>query len=281
MRWFGSERVIGFDETAVAGALVVHTPRGARVTAFSRAPLSPGALCPSAFDDNLLRPDEVGEALSVVLRVLGASRPGCLVLPDGVARTVLLEPGAAPPVEYARFRLAPGLPYPEPEAIVDVLPAQGGRFLASAVRRSVVQSYERLAAAAGLARERIDLSHLAALSGLQMRRSSGNGETIDVILGDAALSLLAWRKEGLGAFRARRRDRGPDEADRLAEELDRTAELAGGGTIPNVRIVGTGATGLVRELGFRGRSAALGWQVSHDGLPFEPAEWSWLGGVLE
>lgn len=280
MRWLGSERVIGFDEGAVAGALVVHTPRSTRVKAFCRVPLSPGALVPSAVEDNLLRPDEVREALSVVLGALGASRPGCLVLPDGVARTLLLEAGAAPPLEYARFRLGPSLPYPALEAIIDVLPAGEGRFLASAVRRSVVQSYERLAAALGLDRERIDLSHLAALSGLLGREVSGAQGTVVVILGDAAVSFAACREGAVRAFRARRRDPGPDEVERLTGEVDRTADLAGGEMAGEVRVVGTGAAELVRELGFRGRTAALGWHVSHDGLPFEPAELAWLGGAL-
>lgn len=235
---------------------------------------------PSPFEDNLLRPDEVREALAVVLGALGPSRPGCLVLPDGVARTVLLEPGAAPPLEYARFRLGPGLPYPAAEAIIDVLPAQGGRFLASAVRRSVVQSYERLAAAVGLGRERIDLSHLAALSGLFGRGAAADGGSLDVILGDTVVSLAASQNGALRVFRARRRDSGPDEVERLTDEVDRTADLAGGGRTGPVRIVGTGATDLVRELSFRGREAALGWRVSHDGLPFEPAELAWLGGAL-
>jgi hypothetical protein len=201
------------------------------------------------------------------------------VLPEGVARTVLLEPGGSPPLEYARFRLAPGLPYPEAEAIVDVLPTAGGRFLASAVRRSVVESYERLAAAMGLVEERIDLSHLAALGELLRREGSGEG-SIDVVLGDTAVSLAASRRGGLRVFRTRRRDPGPDEVERLTLEVDRTADLAGEGFAAQVRVVGAGATDLVRELSFRGRAAVLGWHVSHDGLLVEPAELAWLGGAL-
>src|SRR5438045_2792699 len=66
-----------------------------------------------------------------------------LVLPDGVARTALVEvSGGVAARELARYRVTPGLPYPPEEALVDVLPLDDGRVVAAAVRRSLVEGYE-------------------------------------------------------------------------------------------------------------------------------------------
>ena len=121
-----------------------------------------------------MRAPEVQQALAEVARgVEGGQGPVAFILPDGVARTMLLEaPAGVAPREFARYRITPGLPYAPEEALVDVLPVEGGRVLAAAVRRSVVEGYEAAAAAAGLDIERLDLSPLAALSALARGRAA-------------------------------------------------------------------------------------------------------------
>src|SRR5207237_5951771 len=120
------------------------------------------------------------------------------------------------------------------EAGVDVLALPGGRALASAVRRVIVEGYEAAAEAAGLELERLDLAPLAALSALA-REPRGTAVSVDVILGDRALSLAAWQGGVLHVFRTRRRQSGPREPLWLGREVDRTAVLAGNGSAPRIR----------------------------------------------
>jgi len=256
--------------------------RGPRLRSFSRVALSPGALVPQPLDPNLLRPDEVGEALGRVLERLDAGRGRVsMVLPDGVARIGLIDvPAGVSPEDYARFRWAQGLPYPSSEAVVDVLPLQPGRAVAAAVRRSVALGYEEAGARAGLSPGRVDLAPLAALSALA-GDPPPEAASVDVILGDVAYCLAASHGGTLRVLRNRRRDADAGEAERLRREVDRTAAFAGNGTANvRVRVVGSGARRLIGELLRSGRAAGPGWEMERDGLPLEAAELAWLGAAL-
>lgn len=277
---FGSRLIVALDAGAVCGASVSWGLRGLRVHATARAPLGEGALAPSPLDDNLARPDEVREALREVRANLGSNgRRSVLVIPDGVARVVLVRPPAGVrPSEYARYRVLQGLPYPAHEAITGALSlGRQGALLAAAVRRSTVRAYEEAAAAAGFAQERLELAPLAALSGLLP--DPGPGRVAALLLGDAALCLAGFEGGTLTTFRCRRRDPGPDEARRLREEVERTAALSGPGSPPRMRVVGPGSGALVRELTALGMAAELGWQASPNGNAVEAAEMAFLGAA--
>src|SRR5436309_14537036 len=193
MRALRTRVLIAIDARSVAGAAVSGGASAPRIRSFAQASLPAGALVPGPFDSNLARPSEVQTALrEVAAQLEGGAGPVVLILPDGVARTTLLEvPSGVEAREFARYRIAGGLPYAAAEALVDVLPVPTGRVLAAAVRRSLVEGYEAAAAAAGLDVERLDLAPLAALSALA-REPRGAATSVDVILGDRALSLAAW-----------------------------------------------------------------------------------------
>jgi hypothetical protein len=280
MRALRTRVLIAIDATGVAGAAVSGGKGAPRIRSFARAPLVQGAVVPGPLDANVVRTAEVQQALTeVASAVEGGRGPIAFILPDGVARTVLLEvPAGVAPREFARYRITPGLPYPPDEALVDVLPVEGGRVLAAAVRRSVVQGYETVAAAAGLDLERLDLSPLAALSALA-RESRGTAASVDVILGDRALSLAAWHGGVLRVFRSRLREAGPGEPLWLAREVDRTAALAGNGGPPRIRAVGPGAIVLMRAWEDEGRATEPGWRAEGV-LPVDAAELAWLGAGL-
>ncbi len=280
MALVSSRLLVAFDAGSVSGAVVPSRFLSPRVRTLARVPLPPGAVVPAPFDDNVVDPAEVQPALAALRARLGADPRACLILPDGVARTLLLDVRVATdPVEFARFRLGPALPYPAAEAVIDVLPVGRSRVLAAAVRRAVVRGYEAVAAAAGFAQERVDLAPLAALAGLL--RDGARTPSVDVILGDAAVSLAAFDgRGGLALFRSRRRDPGPAEAERLRDEVDRTAVLAGIGEAHRVRVVGTGAPALIRALSFGGRPAQAGWESTNNGLPQGAAELAWFGAAL-
>lgn len=271
--------LVGFDTSAVSAALLSSRVRRARLRGFAREPLPQGALVPSAFQANLARPAEVRDALRSVLDSLGGqARRACLILPAGIARTLLLEvPTGTSAAEFARFRLGQGLPYPGAEAVVDVLPVGPGRCLAAAVRQRCVAEYETIASECGLSVERVELAPLSALGGL---RRAPSESTLDVILGDAAVSLAASRHGRLRVFRSRLRDPGPGEATWLRDEIDRTLALAGDGAAPRIRVVGSNSTALLRALSFAGRPAEPGWGGARAQVPEAAAELSWLGAVL-
>jgi hypothetical protein len=280
MRALRTRVLIAVDASGVSGAAVSGGASAPRIRSFARAPLAGGALVPGPLDENVVRAPEVQQALAEVAgQVEGGRGPVTFILPDGVARTMLLEvPSGVAPREFARYRITPGLPYAPEEALVDVLPVAGGRVLAAAVRRSVVEGFEAAAAAAGLDLERLDLSPLAALAALA-REPRGTAPGVDVILGDRAFSLAAWHGGLLRVFRSRLRDAGPTEARWLAREVDRTAALAGNGGPPRIRAVGPGATTLLRVWKGEGRATEPGWRAEGS-LSLEAAELAWLGAAL-
>jgi hypothetical protein len=284
MPWRRAKLLVALDAASVTGALVTWGTGGLSVEDLSRVALSPGALAPSPLDENVSRPEEVREALAAVRQALGTNgRRATLVLPDGVARTALVEASRGVPIrEYARFRLGPGLPYPAGEATVDALDVGGRRFLCGAVRKSVVEAYERAVSSAGINLDRVDLTPLAAVAGLQ-RALEGTAVTevfLAVILSDAAVSFAAFRRGQLAALRSRRREPGPSEADWLREELARTSALVGGEGEPGVAVLGRGTDDVTRELAARGCRAEPAWPAATGSRRADASEIAWAGAAL-
>ena len=272
---------VALDAGSVSGGAGTRSGGGFRLASHARVPLGAGALAPSPFAPNVVRPGEVADALCELARSLRiGTAPVCLLLPDGIARLALLDvPADVTPQQYALFRIVPGLPYPPEEAVIEVLPVGAGRAVVAAVRRSVIEGYEAVAEQAGLAQDRLDLTPLAALSGLLRQPGDAGGLTVDVVLGDAAFCLAAHQDGVLRALRNRRRDPGPDEPRRLAEEVQRTSVLAGDGAGPRVRVVGAGAGDLLASWRANGGTAEPGWPSESAGAGVEPSELAWLGGA--
>jgi hypothetical protein len=282
MPLLGAQYVVALEPSSVAGAAVARGLGSPRIRSLARMPLPPGALAVSPFEPNVLRPDEVRDALARVAGAVGIEGgEACVVLPDGVARLALLQvPADAEPERFARFKMAGSLSYPVEEAVVDVLPVGGQRVLAAAVRRSVVEGYEQVVRAAGVAQGRVDLAPLAAVAALA-RAGAPSHPGVDVILGEAAVSLAALLDGAVRAFRNRRRDPSPDEPERLGLEVARTAALAGDGRRPpRVRVLGPGAAALVRRWREQGGEAELGWRLAAPEQSPDPAELAWLGAAL-
>ena len=271
--------LLAFDASSVSGAVLARTFGGRRLRGFARAPLPSGALVPAAVAANVVSPPDLRDAIARVAESAGFGRaPVTVIAPQGVARLVLVDP---PPgvdaADFARFRMT-DLPYPAAEAVLDVLPAEGGRVVAAAVRRSVVEDYESVVADAGLKQERFDLASLAALAAL-LGDPGGDGMVVDLVLGDVALALAAHRAGVPFAVRHRLRDRRDGEGDRLRAEVERTAALAGGKP-ERVRVVGAGSRALVRDWAGSGLAAAPGWDADGPGVPSDAAELPWLGAAL-
>lgn len=280
MALLGAQYVVALEPSSVAGAAVSRGLGSPRVRSLARVPLAPGALEVSAFEPNVRRADEVRDALARVASAVGLRSRACVVLPDGVARLALLEvPADASLEDYARFKLLAALAWRPEDALVDVLPAGGSRVVAAAVRRLVVEDYERAVRAAGLAQDRLDLAPLAAMAALG--RSGSPAAGVDLILGETAVSLAVRLDGAVRAFRNRRRDASAGEAQRLRLEVARTAALAGDGEGPPVvRVIGPGAAALVRAWREEGAEAELAWRVAVPAESPDPAELAWLGAAL-
>src|ERR1051325_3843194 len=123
MRGLRNRVVIALDESGVAGATVSGGPGSPLLRSFPRFPLAAAALAAGPVDPNVIRPAEVAQALREVAARLELGRGRVvLVLPAGLARTALVDlSGGVAARELARYRVAPGLPYPPEEALVDVL----------------------------------------------------------------------------------------------------------------------------------------------------------------
>jgi hypothetical protein len=276
-----SKLLLAFDAASVQGARIEYGLGGRRVAALARRTLEAGALQPLALEPNVTRAEEVRAAARTVVAELGGTAlPAIVVLPDGVARVALLDvPAGTAPRDYARFRVAPQLPYPAAEAIVDVVPAGGGRYLAAAVRRDIAAEYEALAEAAGVRCERVDLAPLAALAVLHRPQKTG-APRLDVVLGEAAFSVALFAANAPVAFRSRRRERGDGDVERVGREVERTALLGPAGARPQAHVVGAGARRLAETLGASGLEARPGWgDVGPLAAP-ETEELAWLAAAL-
>lgn len=262
--------LLAFDASSVIGLHAASLTGSARMASAERR-LPRGALRPGPFDDNVVAADAVRDALAEVRQELGVNgQAAALVLPDGVARLALVEPPAGvAPVEYARFRLAPGLPFPPGEALVDGV-RSGSQLLAAVVRRRVVQGYEDVVAAAGFAQDRVDVAPLLAAGSL-LRKPPGPGVVVVVLSGDAAQTFFGFADGQLRAARSRRRDPdAPDEVSRVAAEAERTAALLDGKS-PRILLAGQQASELATALRAAGRDA---WAEVPSGVA------GWLAGAI-
>jgi len=264
---------VGFDAATLSAAVPARGFGRRRLQSFERIHLSPGAIAPSAVSPNLLRPEEVRDALRRLREQLGRVGPAVLVLPDAAARLSLLDVEGDDQRDYARFRLSSGLPYPVSEALVDVLPVGPGRALAAAVRRSIVEEYEAAASAAGFVKERVDLAALVGLAGILERDPSPR---VHILLGETSISLAALDARGIVAFRQRRRDVAAGEGERLFAEAARTARILGDGDRFRLTLSGADAPTLGRELEAAGLSAETRGPVE----PAGAGEAAWLAGLL-
>ncbi len=279
-----SRLVVSIGPDSVAGAVLRSGWGKPQLAAVARLPLEKGAAVVSGTEPNIVDEGAVGDALAALKRELRSDgRAAILVLPAGLARPLLVGNGASEggrfASELARFRLAPSLPFPANEAIVDGLALGRGRHLVAAVRQSVLEGYERALAAGGFDQRRVDLAPLAATAALARRPARASG-ALDVILGRAAVSLAVWRNGELIAFRTRLRASDGGDNAALWADVERTAALALGGAPALVRAVGPAAVEWIRSARARGQAAEPGWDLPSATATVEPCELEWLGAAL-
>jgi hypothetical protein len=254
MSLLGAHTVVAIDASGLTGGTLPGRFRSGEVL-MQRVSLEPGALLPSPAEPNLARPAAVKAALDTLLERLSRPARITLVLPLGLARFSLVRPPPGTEArEYARFRLAPTLPFPAAEAIVDVVAAGGPFVVAAAVRRAVVSAYEGLFAS-GPELERVDLMPLAAVAARRQRHAA---PAVDVFLGDTAFAVALYEEGVLRAFHTRWRAKGPADVDRIARVAASTAGTHGGAVAPRVHVLGEGSDEVVAKLVGGGLAASPG-----------------------
>ena len=273
MASFRTALYLALDALSVSAAAVSRGLAGGRLAAFHRVPLAPGALAVSASARNVVRPDDVSDAVARALAGVGEpAGPAIVVIPDGVARLALVRlPPDADARELVRFRLASSLPWDPAETVVEALPAGRGRVVGAVLRRATVVEHEQAAAAAGLAlRPRAPRRAPRPRAAAALVRA-GRGARA---LGDAAVTFAAVRGGALVALHSRRRDTSPGEAGRLVAEADRVAARLDPPVRLAVAFAGADADALRREAGSGAVPVLPGRAAAHGGEP------AWLEGVL-
>ena len=156
---------IAADHVAVAR---VETRGGSPVVqVHASEPLAPGVLVPSLTTVNVQSRQVVSSALERVLERAGNPRRVGLVVPDLVAKVSLVRfehvPSRSADLDQlVRWQVRKTAPFPIEEAQVTYQPgltaADGQEFIVSLARRSIVEEYEGLCAAAGAHAGIVDLA---------------------------------------------------------------------------------------------------------------------------
>ncbi len=273
----GARLWLSLDSRAACALRVRGGLRGARLEAFARAPLSPAALVPTPAGPALQEPEAVRQAAARALAGV-AARPGeraCLLLPDGLARLVLLDvPPRIEPAQFARFRLGPQLPFAPSEGVFGCLALPGGRHAAAGLRRGQVESYEGLARSVGLRPAGVFLASQAAL---EASRRHGWREALVVLLGDTTMLLVALRAGHVAGLRHLLRVEA-GEPERLRAEGQRSLTEAHLPPQTAWWVAGQGARAAVHALTVVGQPARL-VGPGLVGVPEAAEDLLWLGGL--
>ena len=179
------------------------------VESASARSLSAGTIVPGLTGDNVLKPEELQNAVTDVLQTVGGhSKDVIVVVPDSVVRVVLLEFETLPLKEeeadgVIRFRLKKSLPFDVEKALLsyDVRRTPSAvKVVAAVAQQSVVDQYEAVFRAAGYEPGVVLPSSLAALGSVNADRPTlvlkVDAQTTTVTIVDQDQLLLFRTLEG-------------------------------------------------------------------------------------
>ncbi len=166
-----------------AASLDTHSG-GSVLSAHAIEPLPAGALVPSLTAANVHDQQAVLRALERVLERTGNPRRIGLVIPDLVARVSLVRFEHVPARtadldQLVRWQVRKAAPFPIDEAQVSYVPGlrapDGQEFIVSLARRSVIEEYEGLCAAAGAHAGIVDLATFNVINAALMAMGAASG----------------------------------------------------------------------------------------------------------
>lgn len=246
--------------TRISGASIEWRGGQAALVAHAVELLPDGAIVPSLTAGNLIdRPTAVA-AMDRVLGHLGRPRRIALVVPDPIAKVSLIRFERVPAKtddlnELVRWQVRKTAPFPIEETQLSYVPGdqtpEGQEFVVTLARRTVIEEYEQLAAAAGAHAGLVDLSTFnvvnAVLAGTSPHAAPPAGDWLLVNVAPDYVSLAILRGPHLIFFR----NRAADTDGTLADLVHQTAmyyedRLKGGGF---TRVLLAGAAGDARRSG--------------------------------
>jgi hypothetical protein len=229
----GSQRV---------AAAVVETQGGRSVIAkYAFEALPPGALTPSLIGPNVAGKDAVVDTIRRVLDEVGRPRRVGLILPDPVAKISLIRFAQLPARhqdldQLVRWQVRKAAPFPIDEAqvshVAGIRAEDGQEFIVSVARRSVVEEYEGVVAAAGAHAGVVDISTFNVINAVLAGTAPPAADWLLVHVASDYTSIAILRGQHLIFFRSRGAE-GEGEGG-LADLVHQTAmyyedRLQGGG----------------------------------------------------
>ena len=213
-------------------------------------PLPPGALVPALTAANAHDRPQIVEPLTRVLERVGRPRRVGLVVPDVVAKVSLVKfetiPAKAQELDQLiRWQVRKSAPFAIEEAQVSYVSGlraeDGQEYVVSLARRSVIEEYEGLCAAAGAHAGIVDLSTFNVVNAVLGRSAAPSGDWLLVNIAADYTSIALLRGPNLIFFR----NRAADTEGTLADLVHQTAmyyedRLKGAG-LARVILAGAGA----------------------------------------
>jgi Tfp pilus assembly PilM family ATPase len=204
--------------------------RGGRavVSMHATEPLPRGALVPSLTGQNIVDGTSVSAALGRVLERVGRPRRIGLVLPDPIAKVSLVRFEQIPARkqdldQLVRWQVRKSAPFSIDEAQVSyVSGASGGEgheFLVSVARRSVIEEYETVCAAAGAHAGIVDISTFNVINALLAAAAPPAADWLLVNVAADYASIAILRGADVVFFRSR----GAEGEGSLADLVHQTA----------------------------------------------------------
>jgi Tfp pilus assembly PilM family ATPase len=213
-------------------------------------PLAAGALVPALTGANTHDRAQVVDALTRVLERVGRPRRVGLVVPDVVAKVSLVKfetiPAKAQELDQLiRWQVRKAAPFALEEAQISYIPGlrgdDGQEYVVSLARRSVIEEYEGLCAAAGAHAGIVDLSTFNVINAVLGGSAAPTADWLLVNMAADYTSIALLRAANLIFFR----NRAADTEGTLADLVHQTAmyyedRLKGAG-FAQVILAGAGA----------------------------------------
>jgi Tfp pilus assembly PilM family ATPase len=182
------------------------------VAAHGWEPLPEGSLVPSFIAANAIDRDAVIGALTRLLEKLGRPRRIGLILPDVVGKVSLVKFEQLPSRtqdldQLVRWQVRKSAPFAIEEAQVSYVPglqaADGHEFVVTLAKRSIIEEYEQLCAAAGAHAGLVDLTTLNVINAVLAGSGAPTGDWLLVNVAADYTSIALLRGPSLIFFRNR------------------------------------------------------------------------------
>ena len=220
-------------------------------------PLPAGALVPALTAANIHDRAQVLEPLTRVLERVGRPRRVGLVVPDVVAKVSLVRfetiPGKAQELDQLiRWQVRKAAPFALEEAQISYIPGlrsdDGQEYVVTLARRSVIEEYEGLCAAAGAHAGIVDLSTFNVVNAVLAGSATPTADWLLVNMAADYTSIALLRGENLIFFRNRAADTEGTLADLVHQTTMYYEDRLKGAGFAQVILAGAGATPLEQTI---------------------------------